>query len=62
MGVVSNGKHHSSTYPAHDSIPSSNVCNFSLGPSYYIVSADDSTRVSWYVSIKDHTEVLDIVR
>ena len=60
------GKHHSSTYPVCDSIPSSRA--FDLihcdvwGPSkvpspsghlYYIVFVDDYTRVSWIYLIKD---------
>ena len=69
------GKHHRSTYPARDSIPSSHA--FDLihcdvwGPSrvpspsghlYYIVFVDDYTRVSWVYLIKDCRQVLDIVR
>ena len=69
------GKHHRSTYPARDSIPSSRA--FDLihcdvwGPSrvpspsrhlYYIVFVDDYTRVSWVYLIKDRRQVLDIVR
>ena len=66
-------KHHRSTYPARDSIPSS--CAFDLiqcnvwGPSRvpspsghlcYIVFVDDYTRVSWVYLIKDRSQVLDI--
>ena len=67
-------KHHRSTYPARDSIPSS--CAFDLihcdvwGPSrvsflsghvYYIVFVDNYTRVSWVYLIKYRRQVLDII-
>ena len=67
------GKHHRSTYPARDSIPSSRAFNLIhcdiWGPSrvpsppchlYYIVFVDDYTRVSWVYLIKDRRQVLDI--
>ena len=68
------GKHHRSTYPAHDSIPSSrafdlihcNVWGSSRVPSpsghlYYIVFVHNYTRVSWVYLIKDRRQVIDIV-
>ena len=69
------GKHHRSTYPARDSIPTSRAfdlihCDVS-GPSrvpspsghlYCIVFVDDYTRVSCVYLIKDRRQVLDKVR
>ena len=68
-------KHHRSTYPDRDSIPSSRA--FDLihcdvwGPSrvpsptsllYYVVFVDDYTRSARYISSKIVRQVLDIVR
>ena len=69
------GKHHRSTYPARDSLPSFRAFDLihcdvwgpsrvpsPSGPLYYIVFVDDYTRVSWVYLIKDRSQVLDIVR
>ena len=69
------GKHHRLTYQTRDFILSSRVFDLIRyevwGPSrvpspsgylYYIVFVDDYTRVSWVYLIKDHRQVLHIVR
>ena len=69
------GKHHRSTYPARDSIPSSrafDLIHYDLwGPSRvpspsghlnYIAFVDDYSRVNWVYLIKDCRQVIDIVR